>query len=85
MHFSAPAHYAFYSPEGDDEDQGDPSPIADYNLDGNLDSAMPGVNGIYITYGKPDGTFDAPPVIRPGPTAGGHTLVADFNEDGTPT
>ena len=84
MHFSAPAHYAFYSPEGDDEDQGDPSLIADYNLDGNLDLAMPGVNGIYITYGKPDGTFDAPPVIRPGLTTGGHTLVADFNEDGTP-
>ena len=66
MQFSAPVHYAFYNPESFDEDQGDPSLIADYNLDGNLDLAMPGVNGIYITYGRPDGTFDALPVIRPG-------------------
>jgi hypothetical protein len=83
MHFSAPVHYAFYNPEGFDEDQGDPSLIADYNLDGNLDLAMPGVNGIYITYGRKDGTFDAPPVIRSGPTAAS-SAVADFNEDGTP-
>ena len=49
MQFSAPVHYAFYDPESIDEDQGDPSLIADYNLDGNLDLAMPGANGIYIT------------------------------------
>jgi hypothetical protein len=83
MHFSAPVHYAFYNPEGFDEDQGDPSLIADYNLDGNLDLAMPGVNGIYITYGRSDGTFDAQPVIRPGLTVG-YSVVADFNEDGRP-
>jgi FG-GAP-like repeat len=83
MQFSAPVHYAFYNPEGFDEDQGDPSLIADYNLDGNLDLAMPGVNGIYITYGRSDGTFDAPPVIRSG-LATGYNVVADFNEDGTP-
>jgi hypothetical protein len=41
MQFSAPVHYAFYNPESFDEDQGDPSLIADYNLDGNLDLAMP--------------------------------------------
>ncbi len=82
MHFSAPVHYAFYNAESFDEDQGDPSLIADYNLDGNLDLAMPGVNGIYITYGRSDGTFDAPPVIRSGLTTSG--VVADFNEDGTP-
>jgi hypothetical protein len=83
VHFSAPVHYAFYNMGGFDEDQGDPSLIADYNLDGNLDLAMPGANGIYITYGKPDGTFDAPPVIRSG-LATGNSVVADFNEDGTP-
>ena len=44
---------------------------------------MPGVNGIYITYGRSDGTFDAPPIIRSGLTAG-YSVVADFNEDGTP-
>jgi hypothetical protein len=83
MQFSAPVHYAFYNPETFDEDQGDPSLIADYNLDGNLDLAMPGVNGIYITYGKPEGTFDAPPVIRSAQTTI-NNVVADFNEDGTP-
>jgi len=45
MQFAAPVHYAFYNPEAFDADQGDPSLIADYNLDGNLDLAMPGVNG----------------------------------------
>ena len=83
MQFSAPVHYAFYDPESIDEDQGDPSLIADYNLDGNLDLAMPGANGIYITYGKSDGTFDAPPVIRSG-SATGNSVVGDFNEDGVP-
>ncbi len=52
MNFRGPVHYAFYNASGFDEDQGDPSLIADYNLDGNLDLAMPGVNGIYITYGR---------------------------------
>ncbi len=83
VHFTAPVHYAFYNPEGFDEDQGDPSLIADYNLDGNVDLAMPGVNGIYITYGRANGTFDAPPVIRSGLTTG-YSVVADFNEDGAP-
>ena len=83
IHFSAPVHYAFYNPESFDEDQEDPSLIADYNLDGNVDLAMPGVNGIYITYGRSDGTFDALPVIRSGVTAG-YSVVGDFNEDGTP-
>jgi VCBS repeat protein len=82
MQFSAPVHYAFYNPESFDEDQGDPSLIADYNLDGNLDLAMPGVNGIYIAYGRSDGTFDALPIIRSGLTTS--SAVADFNEDGTP-
>ena len=44
MQFSAPVHYAFYNPESFDEDQGDPSLIADYNLDGNLDLAMDAVD-----------------------------------------
>jgi FG-GAP-like repeat len=83
MNFSAPVHYAFYNVGGFDEDQGDPSLIADYDLDGNMDLAMPGVNGIYITYGRADGTLDAPPVIRSGLTTG-DSVVADFNEDGTP-
>ena len=84
MQFSAPVHYAFYNPESFDEDQGDPSLIADYNLDGNLDLAMPGVNGIYITYGRSDGTFDASPVIRSGLSSNYSNLFADFNEDEYP-
>lgn len=83
LHFTAPVHYAFYNAESFDEDQGDPSLIADYDLDGNMDLAMPGVNGIYITYGRSDGSFDALPVIRSGLTTG-YSVVADFNEDGTP-
>jgi len=83
VHFAAPVHYAFYNVGGFDQDQGCPSLIADYDLDGNPDLAMPEVNGIYITYGKPDGTFDALPVIRSGLTTG-YSVVADFNEDGRP-
>lgn len=83
VHFTAPVHYAFYNPEGFDADQGDPSLIADYDLDGNVDLAMPGVNGIYITYGGADGTFDAPPILRFGETTN-YSVVADFNEDGVP-
>lgn len=83
VHFTAPVHYAFYNMEAFDEDQGDPRLMADYDLDGNVDLAMPGVNGIYITYGRPDGKFDAPSPIRSGLTTS-YSLVADFNEDGTP-
>src|SRR6201996_5158213 len=83
MQFSAPVHYAFYNAESFDEDQGDPSLIADNNLDGNLDLAMPGVNGIYITYGRSDCTFDALPVIRPGLSSNYSNIFADFNEDST--
>jgi hypothetical protein len=42
IHFAAPVHYAFYNVGGFDKDQGDPSLIADYDLDGNVDLAMPG-------------------------------------------
>lgn len=81
--FAPPVHYAFYNVYAFDAGQGDPSLIADYNQDGIPDLAMPGVNGIYIAYGRTDGSFDIPPVVQSG-TQLYSAAVADFNEDGAP-
>jgi hypothetical protein len=55
--------------------------IADINGDGNYDIVSSGLDGIYITYGKADGTFDA---VRNIGTATPFTAStsADFNNDG---
>ena len=83
MKFSAPMHYGFYNIGGFNYDQPDPSLVADFDQDGHLDIAMTGANGIYIAYGRADGTFDAPPIVQSG-TNIGFATVADFNSDGIP-
>jgi hypothetical protein len=83
LSFAAPVHYAFYNVGGFDRDQGDARLIADFNGDGYPDIAMPGANGVYIAYGRPDGTFIAPPIVESG-TDIGFAGVADFNGDGIP-
>lgn len=59
------------------------SSIADMNGDGIPDIVAAGPNGIYITYGRPDGTFAsaaAPEVSE----VIGYASVGDFNGDGIP-
>ena len=57
--------------------------ILDVDGDGHPDMVATGPNGIYISYGKPDGTFVAafaPEVAE----VIGYPTVADFNGDGIP-
>jgi hypothetical protein len=58
-----------------------PYDIADVNGDGNYDIVSSAPDGIYITYGRVDGTFDATQNFA---TATGHlaTTSADFTGDG---
>jgi hypothetical protein len=56
---------------------------ADMNGDGILDVVSTGPNGIYISYGKGDGTFAAPASVTVAQVVD-HATVADFNGDGIP-
>ena len=82
--FQPPVHYA----AGDNErlaGAGRWFVLEDLNGDGFDDLAMTGPNGIYISYGRPDGTFAAAPVYEVD-TNGLSTAAggADFNGDGIP-
>lgn len=55
----------------------------DLDGDGITDVASPGINGVYLNYGKADGTFSSPPLHESGPCIHG-AAVADFNGDGQP-
>jgi hypothetical protein len=57
--------------------------IVDINNDGQLDIITAANNGLYITYGKPDGTFDTAPAYEVAQVLG-HATFADFNGDGVP-
>ena len=85
LQFSAPIHYAFPVPGTSPFNGGVPDStlVADYNKDGILDVASLGANGIYITYGKSDGSFDAQPLVQSGNDIG-YAAVADYNGDGIP-
>lgn len=57
--------------------------FADMNGDGVLDVVCVGPNGIYISYGKSDGTFAAPASFPSGQLVE-YATAADFNGDGIP-
>lgn len=57
--------------------------IDDYNGDGILDLATTAFDGIYIAYGRGDGSFRAPRPTESGTAIGG-IAVGDFDEDGAP-
>lgn len=57
--------------------------IVDMNGDGLPDLIQGGPNGVYITYGQPDGVYDTAPALELTQVIGYET-VADFNEDGIP-
>ncbi len=78
--FAAPVHYPIGTMDSFD---GPPPVFADLNNDGSLDVIAAGSNGLYITYGKPDGTFDSASVIESGQVVV-YATVADFNGDGFP-
>jgi hypothetical protein len=61
--------------------------VADFNLDGHLDAAVAAhIDNSALIYGKGDGTFGPPVVIKDEiGTDGGFSLaVGDFNHDGAP-
>jgi hypothetical protein len=61
--------------------------VADFNLDGHLDVAVAAQQGnSALMYGKGDGTFGAPVVIKDKiGTDGGYSIAAsDFHHDGAP-
>jgi hypothetical protein len=81
LQFAAPVYYpagytseSIYSPT---------AIVADMNNDGSPDLVAPGPNGILITYGQSDGTFDSASVFLSG-QAVSYATVADFNGDGIP-
>jgi len=57
--------------------------IADLNRDGINDLLMPGPDGLYITYGRPDGVPDTARAYEIADTVAG-MVVADFDGDGIP-
>lgn len=57
--------------------------IADLNRDGHTDIVTIGTNGIYINYGRSDGSFDTASAYEVAHTLK-HSEIADFNGDGIP-
>ena len=80
LKFATPVHYAVGNPASNGELS---SQFADMNLDGLIDVVATGPNGIYISYGRADGSFNAAPAYEVAQVLG-HTAVADFNGDGIP-
>jgi hypothetical protein len=78
--FSDPVHYA----DGVQASYGEQSSVfGDVNQDGVMDVIACGPNGLYITYGNKNGTFNTALAY---PAAGviGRMAVADFSGDGIP-
>jgi hypothetical protein len=59
----------------------DPNDLVDINGDGYLDFIAAGPNGIYIIYGRGDGTFSSAAVTEFGSIVA-YATMADFNKDG---
>lgn len=80
LNFADPVHYATGFRYGYGQPSGQ---LVDINNDGFIDLVSTGPNGIYISYGKSDGTFSTAPAI-PVAQVVGHITAADFNGDGIP-
>lgn len=81
LQFAPPTLYSFY-PRYSNFGLNDPL-IGDYNGDGVLDLATAAFDGLYIAYGRGDGSFRASRPTESGTTIGG-IAVGDFDEDGVP-
>jgi len=81
LQFELPVAYSFY-PVSNSFGLNDPL-IGDYNGDGILDLATAGFDGIYIAYGRGDGSLRAPRPTESGTAIGG-IAVGDFDQDGVP-
>ena len=82
LQFAPPAHY----PVAQDfflDDLFDSNTLVDMDGDGHPDFISAGPNGVYITYGRADGSFASANVYESG-TVDLFATVADFNEDGIP-
>jgi hypothetical protein len=78
LNFKAPVHYAVgsFGSVGSTTSQ-----FVDLNHDGYKDIICTGAEGLYISYGAKNGTYDAPPSFPVANLLGGVT-VGDFNGDG---
>jgi Bacterial Ig-like domain (group 3)/FG-GAP-like repeat len=83
LQFSDPVHYNLTG-NNIQATSSDLYAFADLNGDGNLDIVAAGINGIYITYGRSDGTFDAVVNRTLGTNSIYAAMVADFDGDGVP-
>lgn len=83
LDFAHPAHYATGYPSASLWATQFTLQLADLNGDGLPDLIEIGPNGVYITYGRPDGVFDTAPAYELTKVIGYET-VADFNGDGIP-
>ena len=84
LNFSYPAHYATgYNTTWLGVVGQFAMRILDVNGDGLPDLIESGPNGVYITYGRPDGVFDTAQALELTQVIG-YEAVADFNEDGIP-
>jgi len=82
LKFAAPVHYAVGYPASNGEQS---SQLTDMNRDGHMDLVASGPNGIYISYGSGDGTFNGSPAYEVAQAVGHvHVTVVDFNADGIP-
>lgn len=82
--FGDPVHYAAgYALEMPGATSTLYAQIVDIDGDGNLDVISAGPNGIYISYGRADGTFRSAPAIEASEVIG-YAAIADFNGDGIP-
>ena len=82
LQFAPPVHY----PVAQDfflDDFFDSNTLVDMDGDGNPDFISAGPNGVYITYGRADGSFASANVYESG-TVDFFATVADFNEDKNP-
>ena len=78
--YADPVHYALGFPAGSML----PSfQFVDFDKDGHIDVVSSGPKGIYISYGKKDGTFSTAPAYKVAQVVS-HITVADFNGDGIP-